>query len=99
MARKPGRMYRYPRGQVTTRKEYLGGIPAIRIAQYDLGNKTQDFPLQLSLTSNEHCQIRHNALESARISANRVLEKQVGPTNFRLRIRAVSYTHLRAHET
>ena len=53
MARKPARMYRYPRGQATTRKEYLRGIPAIRIAQYDLGNKTQDFPIQLSLTSNE----------------------------------------------
>ena len=75
MTRKPGSMYRYVRGQATTRKEYMGGIPASRIAQFDMGNRKGDFPIQVSLVANEKCQLRHNSLEAARISANRALEK------------------------
>ena len=86
MTRKPGSMYRYPRGMATTRREYMGGVPASRITQFDIGNKKTEFPIQLSLIANEQCQIRHNSLESARISANRVLEKYVGLTNYRLRV-------------
>lgn len=86
MSRKPGSMYRYHTGMVTTRREYMGGVPASRITQFDMGNKTEKFPIQVSLIANENCQIRHNSLEAARISANRLLEKNVGNTNYRLRI-------------
>lgn len=86
MARKPGSMYREVKGMATTRREYMGGVPASRITQFDIGNKNAKFPIQLSLIANENCQIRHNSLESARISANRVLEKYVGLTNYRLRV-------------
>ena len=92
MARKPASMYRYCRGQPSTRKEYMGGIPSSRIAQFDMGNKTGDFAVQLSLVANEQCQIRHNSLESARISANRALEKTIGAGAFRLRI--LPYPHV-----
>ena len=92
MARKPGSMYRYVRGKPSTRKEYMGGIPNPRITQFVLGNKTDNFPVRLSLRSNEKCMVRHNALESARITVNRAMEKKVGS-------QTVSYTHLRAHET
>ena len=86
MASKPGSMYREIRGMATTRREYMGGVPASRITQFDIGNKTFNFPIQVSLLAVEQCQIRHTALESARISANRVLEKYVGLTNYRLRV-------------
>jgi len=92
MARKPGSMYRYVRGKVTTRKEYMGGVPAPRITQFVLGNKKGDFPLMLSLVAKEKCQIRHNALESARITLNRTLEKKIGVTNYKITIRA--YPHI-----
>ncbi|MCX6665551.1 MAG: 50S ribosomal protein L16 [Euryarchaeota archaeon] len=86
MSRKPGSMYREVKGQATTRREYMGGVPASRITQFDMGNKNTDFPIQLSLVAGENCQIRHNALESARISANRIMEKEAGLANYRLRI-------------
>jgi len=98
MARKPGSMYRYVRGQSTTRKEYMGGIPNPRITQFVLGNKTDDFPLQISLIASEKCQVRHNSLESARITANRSLEKNVGTTNYRLRIHVYPHIVLRENK-
>jgi large subunit ribosomal protein L10e len=98
MARKPGSMYRYIRGQSSTRKEYMGGIPASRITQFVLGNKEADFPVQLSLIAIERCQARHNALESARITANRSLEKKVGTINYRLRIRVYPHNVLRENK-
>jgi large subunit ribosomal protein L10e len=98
MARKPGSMYRYIRGQATTRKEYMGGIPASRIAQFDMGNRKENFPVQVSLIADEKCQIRHNSLEAARISANRALEKTAGSANYRLIIRVFPHVVLRENK-
>jgi len=92
MSRKPGSMYRYVRGAPSTRREYMGGIPASRITQFVLGNKKGEFPIKISLIANERCQIRHNALESARITVNRALEKNVGSTNYRVKI--IVYPHV-----
>jgi len=98
MARKPGSMYRYVRGQATTRKEYMGGVPNPHITQFVLGNKTDDFPIQLELRAEEKCQIRHTALESARITANREVEKKIGPANYRLRVRVYPHIILRENK-
>jgi large subunit ribosomal protein L10e len=68
---KPGKMYREIRGQSFTRRKYMGGVPNPRITQYDLGNKTEKFPVAVHLVVDEQCQIIHNALEAARIAANR----------------------------
>src|SRR2546426_592308 len=38
MTRKPGSMYREIRGQAYARKEYMGGVPGIRISQFDIGD-------------------------------------------------------------
>jgi large subunit ribosomal protein L10e len=70
----------------------MGGVPASRLTQFVSGNKTTKFPVQLSLTANEKCQLRHNSLESARIAANKTLEKYIGPANYCLHIRV--YPHI-----
>jgi len=98
MARKPASMYRYVRGTPSTRREYMGGVPNPRITQFVLGNKTADFPLQVSLFVLERCNIRHNALESARITVNRAMEKKAGSTNYRLRIRIFPHVVLRENK-
>jgi large subunit ribosomal protein L10e len=98
MARKPGSMYRYIRGNISTRKEYMGGIPNPRITQFVLGNKKSEFPLKISLISNEECQVRHNALEAARITANRTMDKKVGTSNYRLTIRPYPHVILRENK-
>lgn len=87
MSRKPNCMYREIRGQAYTRKEYMGGVPASRITQFDLGNKNGEFSIMLSLVAKEQCQIRHTALESARIAATRHMTKKAGNLGFHLKIR------------
>ena len=91
MARKPSKMYRNIKQHAYTRREYMGGVPTSRITQFVVGNKAEKFPVEVLLTANERCQIRHNALESARIAANRCLEKKAGATDYRLNIRV--YPH------
>ena len=98
MSRKPGSMYRYVRGKPSTRREYMGGVPASRITQFVLGNKTDKFPVEVYLYPVEKCHVRHNALESARITVNRTLEKNIGPTNYRLRIRVYPHVVLRENK-
>jgi large subunit ribosomal protein L10e len=98
MARKPAKMYRYIKSMANTRREYMGGVPASRITQFVVGNKTAEFPIELILTANEKCQLRHNSLEAARISANKALEKNIGPTNYRMLIRVYPHNVIRENK-
>lgn len=91
-------MYREIRGQAYTRREYMGGVPATRITQFDLGNVKGDFPLMVTLKGEESCQIRHNALEAARIAAVRHLNKKAGSVNYHLKIRVYPYVVLRENK-
>jgi large subunit ribosomal protein L10e len=97
MTRKPARMYRDVEGQVYTRQEYMGGIPACRITQFDTGNLRERFPVRLTLRAEEAAQVRDIALEAARISAVRVLEAQA-PNGFHLKVRRFPHQILREHK-
>ena len=98
MARKPGIMYHSIKQQAYTRREYMGGVPTSRITQFVSGNKKGFFPVQLWLLANESCQIQHTALESARITANRALEKNAGINDYRLIIRVYPHNVLRENK-
>lgn len=98
MTRKPARMYTQIRGQAYTRKEYMGGVPAPRITQFVLGNPNADFPVEFTLRVKELCQIRHTALEAARITANRLLTKKAGANNYYLKIRTYPHNVLRENK-
>jgi large subunit ribosomal protein L10e len=91
-------MYREIRGQANTRREYMGGVPASRITQFDLGNKAGEFPIKVTLIAKEQCQIRHTALESARIAANRFMTKKAGSLGFHLKIRVHPHNVLRENK-
>ncbi len=97
MPRKPNSMYREIRGQAYTRKEYMGGIPGIRISQWDIGDAKTKFPLKLHLIAKEQCQIRHIALEAARISANRYIAKKAGSA-YHLKLRLYPHNVLRENK-
>ncbi|MCU0859826.1 MAG: 50S ribosomal protein L16 [Thermoplasmata archaeon] len=97
MSRKPGSMYREIRGQAYCRREYMGGVPANRITQFEHGVKG-NYPVRLTLRVVEQCQIRHIALEAARISANRFLAKKCGNTGYHLKIRVYPHNILRENK-
>jgi len=98
MSRKPARMYRDIRGQAYTRREYMGGVPASRITQFDMGEPRVDFPVVLSLVAKEPCQVRHTSLEAARIAANRLLSRKAGSVNYHLKIRPYPHHVLRENK-
>ena len=97
MSRKPNRMYRQIAGLPYTRREYMGGIPNLRIAAFNVGNAAGDFPIELALIAQEKCQVRHNALEAARVTANRVMTK-TGVMNYHLPVLIYPHNVLRENK-
>ncbi len=98
MVRKPGKMYRNISKKAYTRREYMGGVPGSKIVQFEMGNLTTAFPVEISLLVEEECQIRHTALEAARISINRKLMSEIGRQNFHLKIRTYPHHVLRENK-
>lgn len=98
MARKPARMYRNITQRSYTRREYMGGVPGSKLVTYDMGNLKDEFPVEVSLLAKEACQIRHSALESARIAANRILLEELGIPNYHLKIRVYPHEVLRENK-
>ncbi len=92
---RPAKAYRYFSGPAYTRREYVKGVPGIRVTFFDMGNPKGDFPVEMSLISQETGQIRHNALEAARIAANRLLEVKAGKDNYHFKLRVYPHQILR----
>lgn len=96
--RKPARMYRRIKSQSYTRRKYIGGVPANRITQYELGNVKGDFTFEFNLIANNSCQIRHTALESARIACNKYIQKRAGSFGYFMKIRPYPHEVLRENK-
>lgn len=98
MARVPGKMYRKITQHANTRREFMGGVPANRIINYEAGNKRAEFPVQLDLIVQERGQIRHTALEALRITAVRALDRKIGRENYFLQVRVYPHHVLRQNK-
>ena len=98
MVRKPNVMYRNLAKRAYTRKEYMGGVPGIKVVHFDMGNLSAEFPMEVNLVVNEGCQIRHSALEAARMSINRKLNKDLGRANYHLKLRTYPHHILRENK-
>ena len=90
MARKPASMYRRLKGPAYTRRKYIGGVPNNRIHQFHVGNRraaeTGQFEVVIELTADNDCQIRHTALEAARVISNSTIRKSAGAQGYALRV-------------
>lgn len=101
MTDKPASMYREISKPPYTRKEFITGIPGSKIAQHQMGDihaSPDDYPVQISLIVEEEVQIRHDALESARLSANRHLIKELGEGNYKMILRKFPHHILRENK-
>jgi large subunit ribosomal protein L10e len=92
-----GANYRKGSGQPYTRKEYIKGKPQIKIAKFH-GGKPGDYDFCVQLLINEKIQIRHMAIESARLAANKTLEKVTGETGYSSRLRIYPHILLRENK-
>jgi len=89
--------YRPVRGQAYTRKKFVRGFPQPKITKFSMGDTKATFPYEAKLISLESAQIRHMALEAARIATNRLLmEKLVN--NYQLKVSPYPHTILRENK-
>jgi len=94
-------MYRTIDKPSYTRRDYVTGIPGSKIAQFkmgDLQSEPEDYPVQISLETEEECQIRHGSMEAARLSANRYLIKELGEGNYKMILRKFPHQILRENK-
>ncbi|HEY4698881.1 MAG TPA: 50S ribosomal protein L16 [Nitrososphaerales archaeon] len=85
-----GKNYRIGSGMATTSKQFLPGTPNIKIARFATGVGRTDYNVKLKLISTEKVQIRHNAIEAARVAANKRISD--GVTDYFLEV--VLYPHI-----
>jgi len=67
------RNYRPVKGQAYTRKKYAKGFPPPKIVKFTMGDTKATFDIEAKLLAGERAQIRHSALEAARVATNRIL--------------------------
>ena len=91
-----GACYRKISGQAYANTRHIKGIPQIKIAKFNSGNKKGKFDYCVQLLINEQMQIRHMAIESTRLAANKTLEKTTGETGYSSTLRI--YPHIRLRE-
>ena len=76
-------------------KSFVKASPHINIVIFDMGNPRKKFDYELNLISKSALQIRHQAMESARMSCNRLLESTLGKSGYFLKVRFYPFHILR----
>ncbi len=90
-----GRNYRQIKGQPYTRLKYIHGTPPSKISRFTSGDLKGNFEFRISLVAQSPVQIRHNALEACRVSANKVLFDVLGETGYKIQLRVYPHIILR----
>ena len=93
-----GQCYRRSNGQPYTRKQYIKGKPQSKIAKFNSGDAKGDYDYCVQLLINEKVQIRHVAIESTRLAANKAVEKAAGETNYSSNLRIYPHVLLRENK-
>lgn len=85
----------YTRISKYTKKNYVrGGFPQMKIVKFDMGNPNKNYDQVLKLNVGRSMNIRQNALESARMTSNRLLENTIG-SDYHLRLKVYPFHVLR----
>ncbi len=69
--------------------------PVCKVVRFDMGETDIKYDYCFNVVSKSDLQIRDNAIESARQSCNRLLEKTLGKKGYRLQIRIYPHHVLR----
>ena len=87
----------YTRISKYTKKNYVrGGFPHLKLTKFEMGDMKKTYDTTVLLTSERAINIRHNALEAARTTSNRVMELNLG-SNYFMKVRVYPYHVLREH--
>ena len=92
-----GKNYREIKGMAYTSKVYAPGAPNSKVARFTTGKASQDYTYVLELVSKGRVQIRHNALEAARVAANKKLTS-LGEEGYLLTVKTYPHIILRENK-
>ena len=67
------RNYRAVKGQAYTRKKFAKGFPPPKIVKFTMGDTKGNFDIEAKLIALKRAQVRHSALEAARVATHRLL--------------------------
>merc|ERR1711964_913178 len=101
MGRRPARCYRVIKNKPYIKSRYCRGVPDSKIRIFDLGRKraeVDELPFCAHLVSLEDEQVSAEALEAARICANKYLSTAAGRDSFHMRIRTHPFHVLRINK-
>lgn len=90
-----GRNYRQTKGQAYTRGKYIHGSPPSKISRFTSGDTKAHFEYRFSLVAQSPVQIRHNALEAARVASNKAMFDSLGETGYKIHLRVYPHIILR----
>jgi large subunit ribosomal protein L10e len=93
-----GKCYRFSKGMAYTRKKYIHGSPQNKISKFTMGNPNGNYGYRASLIVQDGGQIRHNALEAARIAGNKVLFDKLGENGYVFHINVYPHMVLRENK-
>jgi len=85
----------YTRKSKFKRHNFVRSTPNNLIVRYEMGNLKKKFDHTLTLKTKSALQLRHNSIEAARQSSNRVLEKNLGKNEFFMKINIFPHHILR----
>jgi large subunit ribosomal protein L10e len=85
----------YTRRSKYKKKSFIKTTANTKIVRFSTGNLTKRFPYSFHLVSKQGLQIRDNALESARQTCNRLLEKGLGTQGYFMKLRKYPFHILR----
>lgn len=76
-------------------KSFVRARPNCRIVRFDMGDLSKKYDYSVQLRSKAKMQVRDNALEAARQTTNRLLQKGIGKTGWMFKIRMFPHHILR----
>jgi large subunit ribosomal protein L10e len=92
-----GKNYRTIKGMAYTSKQFAPGAPNPKVARFTTGKASPDYDFMLRLVSEGRVQIRHNALEAARVAANKKMGL-IGEDNYFLIVKTYPHIILRENK-
>jgi large subunit ribosomal protein L10e len=92
-----GKNYRTIKGMAYTSKQFAPGAPNPKVARFTTGKASPDYDYLVKLVSEGRVQIRHNALEAARVAANKKLAL-IGEESYHLLVKTYPHIILRENK-
>ena len=85
----------YTRFSKFRNKSFIRALPHMLLNKFNMGDKAKKFSYKVELLAKNPVHIRHNAIESARMTTNRYLEKNLGKKEYFFTIRIYPFHVLR----